>query len=96
MKAYFIAAETMKDEAVFAAYRKESPATLAAFGGKFVVRGGHLTTLEGEWPHPRLVIIEFPPRAAAEGWYRSPEYQKILPLRQKSTVGNMIIVDGLE
>jgi uncharacterized protein (DUF1330 family) len=96
MKAYFIAAETMKDEAAFAAYRKESPATLAAFGGKFVVRGGHLTTLEGEWPHPRLVIIEFPSRAAAEGWYRSPEYQKILPLRQKSTVGNMIIVDGLE
>ena len=66
MKAYFIAAETMKDEAVFAAYRKESPATLAAFGGKFVVRGGHLTTLEGEWPHPRLVTLSFlrvpPPR----------------------------------
>jgi hypothetical protein len=35
------------------------PATIAAFGRKFVVRGGQLTTLEGEWPHPRLVIIEF-------------------------------------
>ena len=73
MKAYVIAAETTKDEAVFATYRKEVPATIAAFGGKFVVRGGQLTTLEGEWPHPRLVIIEFPSRAAAEGWYSSPE-----------------------
>ena len=96
MKAYFIAAETTKDEAVFATYRKEVPATIAAFGGKFVVRGGQLTTLEGEWRHPRLVIIEFPSRAAAEGWYRSPEYQKILPLKLNSTVGNVIIVDGLE
>jgi uncharacterized protein (DUF1330 family) len=96
MKAYVIAAETMKDEAVFATYRKEVPATIAAFGGKLVVRGGQLTTLEGEWPHPRLVIIEFPSRAAAEGWYRSPEYQKIMPLRLNSTVGNLIIVDGLE
>ena len=96
MKAYVIATETMKDEAVFATYRKEVPATIAAFGGKFVVRGGQLTTLEGEWPHPRLVIIEFPSRAAAEGWYKSPEYQKILPLRTNSTVGNLIIVDGVE
>jgi uncharacterized protein (DUF1330 family) len=96
MKAYVIAAETTKDEAVFATYRKEVPATIAAFGGKFVVRGGQLTTLEGEWPHPRLVIIEFPSRAAAEGWYRSPEYQKIMPLRLNSTVGNLIIVDGPE
>jgi len=96
MKAYVIAAEATKDEAVYATYRKEVPATIAAFGGKFVVRGGQLTTLEGEWPHPRLVIIEFPSRAAAEGWYRSPEYQKILPLRINSTVGNLIIVDGSE
>jgi uncharacterized protein (DUF1330 family) len=96
MKAYVIAAERTKDEAVFATYRKEVPATIAAFGGKFVVRGGQLTTLEGEWPHPRLVIIEFPSRAAAEGWYRSPEYQKIMPLRLKSTVGDLIIVDGVE
>ena len=96
MKAYVIAAETTKDEAVFATYRKEVPATVAAFGGKFVVRGGQLTTLEGEWPHPRLVIIEFPSRAAAEGWYRSPEYQKIMSLRLNSAVGNLIIVDGLE
>jgi len=96
MKAYVVAAEATKDEAVYATYRKEVPATIAAFGGKFVVRGGQLTTLEGEWPHPRLVVIEFPSRAAAEGWYRSPEYQKILPLRINSTVGNLIIVDGSE
>ena len=40
------------------------------------------------------VIIEFPSRAAAEAWYASDEYKKIIALRHKSSVGNLIIVDG--
>ena len=42
----------------------------------------------------RLVVIEFPSRAAAEGWYKSEMYQKIIALRHKSSVGNLVIVDG--
>jgi uncharacterized protein (DUF1330 family) len=94
MKAFVIAAETPNDEWVFSEYRKAVPATLEAFGGKFIVRGGNLTLLEGEWPHSRLVIIEFPSREAAEGWYRSAEYQKIIGLRLNSSVGNLVIVEG--
>jgi uncharacterized protein (DUF1330 family) len=94
MKAYVIAAETVNDAATFDLYRKEVPATLVPFGGQFVVRGGNLTVLEGEWPHPRLVIIEFPSRAAAEDWYKSAEYRKIISLRLESSTGNLIIVDG--
>jgi uncharacterized protein (DUF1330 family) len=94
MKAYVIAAETINDSAMFDLYRKEVPATLVRFGGQFVVRGGNLTVLEGEWPHPRCVIIEFPSRTAAEDWYKSAEYRKIISLRPNSSVGNLIIVDG--
>jgi uncharacterized protein (DUF1330 family) len=94
MKAYVIAAETVNDAAMFDIYRKQVPATLVAFGGQFIARGANLTVLEGEWPHPRLVIIEFPSRAAAEDWYRSAEYQKIISLRHNSSAGNLIIVDG--
>ena len=93
MKAFVIAAETIKDEAMSAEYRKQVPATVEAFGGKFVVRGGDFKILEGEWPHPRLVIIEFPSRAAADGWYKSAEYQRIISLRHNSMPGNLIIVD---
>jgi uncharacterized protein (DUF1330 family) len=94
MKAYVIVQETVKDEEMFAAYRNGVVATLEEFGGRFVVRGGQLTVVEGEWPHPRLVVIEFPSREAAEGWYRSPAYQELLPLRLGSSVGNLVIVDG--
>jgi uncharacterized protein (DUF1330 family) len=94
MKAYVVVQETVKDEAMFAEYRNQVMATLAPFGGEFVVRGGKMTVVEGEWPHPRLVIIVFPSRANAEGWYNSPAYQKILPLRLKGAAGNLVIVDG--
>jgi uncharacterized protein (DUF1330 family) len=94
MTAYVIAAETVKDEAMFDEYRKQVPATLAPYGGKFIVRGGKVTVHEGAWLHPRTVVIEFPSRAQAEGWYKSAEYQKIIPLRLKSSAGNLIIADG--
>lgn len=94
MKAYVIAAETVKDEAMFGEYRKEVMSTIARFGGQFLARGGKCTILEGEWPNPRNVIIEFPSRAAAEGWYHSTEYQKIIGLRLNSTSGSLVILDG--
>lgn len=96
MPAYLIAQETVHDEAMFADYRKAVLPTLAAHGGRFIVRGGALSVLEGEWPMPRLVIIEFPSRAAVESWYRSPDYQKIIPLRTGSTIGNLVVVDGVD
>ena len=94
MSAYVVVQESVTDQAMFDAYRKDVPATIAAHGGRFIVRGGALTVVEGQWPLPRLVIIEFPSRAAAEGWYKSPAYQKLLTLRLKSSTGNFVIVDG--
>ena len=96
MKAYVIVQETVNDQKMFDAYRKDVLATIEGFGGRFVVRGGQLTVLEGEWRHQRTVVIEFPSRAVAEGWHNSPAYQKILPLRLGSSTGNFVIVDGAE
>jgi len=95
MKAYLVAAETVHDEALFAEYRKQVVATVEAFGGRFIARGGKQTVLEGQWQNPRTVIIEFPTRETAEAWYKSPDYQKIIDLRLKSTSGNLIILDGM-
>ena len=95
MKAYLVAAETVHDEELFAEYRKQVVATVDAFGGRFIARGGKQTVLEGQWQNPRTVIIEFPTREAAEAWYKSSDYQKIIGLRLKSASGNLIIVDGM-
>lgn len=61
------------------------PATVAAFGGKYLVRGGEGQLLEGFEPLGRLVVIEFDRQKQALTWYNSPEYQAILPLKLRST-----------
>jgi uncharacterized protein (DUF1330 family) len=93
MKAYVIAADTVHDAAMMADYGKVVAPTIAAFDGKFLVRGGNRTVLEGEWP-PRTVILEFPSRAAAEAWYKSDAYQDIIGLRLNSARGSLVIIDG--
>jgi uncharacterized protein (DUF1330 family) len=94
MRAYVIVQVEVLDQRPYDAYRKDVLPTIEAFGGRFLVRGGTMTKLEGDWPYSRAVVIEFPSRADAEGWYRSPAYQKLLPLRLKASRGNLIIVDG--
>ena len=97
MTAYVIAAETVKDDAMFDEYRKQVPATLAPFGGKFIVRGGKVTVQEGEWPHPRTVVIEFPSLAQALAAHETPGYQDALRKLGKGDVDrDMRVVEGPE
>ena len=95
MRALFIVLENIHDPAGFDEYRSLVMPTLAPFGGKFLVRGGRFTVVEGNWPHERVAIVEFPSRAKAEEWYASPAYQAILPLRLKSMTSSGIIVDAV-
>ena len=94
MKAYVIAADTTHDAAMMSEYGKVVAATLLPFEGKFLVRGGTCTVLEGEW-QSRSVVLEFPSRQAAEAWYKSDAYQEIIGLRLNGSRGNLVIVDGI-
>src|SRR5215467_4202066 len=96
MKAYCIVYEIVDDPMMFEEYRQQVLATIEAHQGRFLVRGGSFTALEGEMPHQRIAMLEFPSRAAAEAWYHSAEYQRILPLRTQSTRSQFILVDGIE
>jgi uncharacterized protein (DUF1330 family) len=76
-----------------AEYLRRIDATFEPYGGRFLVHGMPHEVLEGDWPGD-LIIIEFPDRASAEGWYRSDAYQSILPLRTENADGSVIMVDG--
>lgn len=95
MTAYLVAQVRIHDEETYRRYREAVPELVDRFGGRFRVRGGELEVLEGEWPLPRLVIIEFQSKDAARLFYESPEYQKILPLRQRASEGNVVLVEGV-
>jgi uncharacterized protein (DUF1330 family) len=71
MPAYIVADVEVQDVAKFEEYRARVPASLAPYGGRFIVRGGHVETLEGTWSPTRLVILEFPSAAQAKAWWDS-------------------------
>ncbi len=76
------------------AYLEGIDATLAPFGGRFVIHGGPVDRLEGEWTGD-LIVVEFPDRENARQWYHSPAYQALLPLRTANARGTLILIDGV-
>ena len=75
-------------------YLQRIDATLAPFGGRFLVHGGGVELVEGDWPG-HLIVIEFPSRGQARAWYHSDAYQQILALRTGNSVSDVIIADGV-
>ncbi len=94
MPAYVINDMDVTDPALLEEYKKLSPSTVALYGGRFIVRGGHSETLEGEWNPKRLVILEFPSVDQAKAWIGSPEYAPARALRQQASRSNMVVVEG--
>lgn len=85
--AFIVVQITIADPATYARYR-------AQYGGRYLVRGGPTTVLEGTWQPSRLVILEFPHRAQAQAWWDSPEYAPAKALRQQSAATEMLLIDG--
>jgi len=81
MPAYVVSEVEVVDEAAADRYRELAAASIAAHGGRYVVRGASPEALEGTWdPAARLVVVEFPTVEAARAWYDSPEYADALAL----------------
>jgi len=95
MPAYLIAETDILDPEQYEQYKAASPGAVAAGGGRFVVRGGELAVLEGDWSPTRLVILEFEDLEAAKAFYASPEYQAAIKLRDGAARLNMVAVEGL-
>lgn len=95
MPAYVVAEIEVEDPARYEEYKKLAPAAIAAYGGRYVARGGRTEVLEGPWSPKRLVIVEFPSLERAREWWDSPEYAPAKGLRQACSRAKMIVVEGL-
>jgi len=94
MPAYLIADVEVRDQEVYAEYRRQVLPLVQKHGGKFVIRGGRHEVLEGDWQPARLVVIEFPDMAALKAWYESPAYTVLIKLRQGVSRGSLVAVEG--
>jgi uncharacterized protein (DUF1330 family) len=95
MPGYLIAEIDVHDRALFEEYRKLVPATIARYGGRYLVRGGATDTVEGDWAPKRIVVLEFPTLEQARKWYHSAEYRPILAMRLKAANSKAILVEGV-
>ncbi|HEX7966763.1 MAG TPA: DUF1330 domain-containing protein [Stellaceae bacterium] len=94
MAAYVIVDLDVKNPTAYESYRREVPATIAKYGGRFLVRGGNVEVLEGDWTPKRVVVLEFPNMDALRRWYRSDDYKPLIAQRQRAAAGNVIAVEG--
>ena len=95
MAAYVIVDVTINDPVEYEAYKKLTPASIAAYNGKFIVRGGQTEILEGDWQPGRVVLLEFPTLAIAKAWWTSKEYAVAKTIRQRVAKTKMIVVEGI-
>jgi len=94
MAAYVLAEIEITNPDGYREYTAIVHATIAKYGGRFLVRGGAAEVLEGDWPQRRRVLLEFPSMQAAKQWFDSPEYEKPKAMRQAASDGRLILMEG--
>lgn len=95
MSAFVVVDITVQDAQVYEEYKRLAPPSIAQYGGRYIVRGGPTTVLEGGWSPSRLVILEFPTADAARAWWGSTEYAAAKALRQQCAGADMVLAEGL-
>ena len=94
MPAYVVVQIHIRDQETYDRYKALAPASIAAYGGRYLLRGGSTTTLEGRWEPGRFVILEFPSAERARAWWASPEYAEAKALRQSCSETEMLLAEG--
>ncbi|MCK1652181.1 DUF1330 domain-containing protein [Bradyrhizobium sp. 149] len=95
MPAYVISEVEMRDTAAMEAYRTLAAATIAQYGGRYLVRGGTAEVVEGGPPSKTIIIVEFPSMARLKEWYASADYAEALKLRQTALERRLLFVEGV-
>lgn len=95
MAAYIVLNVTVRERETYDRYKQLAAQSVAAYGGRYLVRGGTSETLEGQWQPSRFVILEFPTLMQARAWWMSPEYGPAKALRQSCADTEMVLVEGV-
>jgi uncharacterized protein (DUF1330 family) len=95
MPAYVVADIDVHDPQKFEEYRKQAGPCAVEYGGRYIVRGGPLESLEGTWAPKRLVVIEFPSVERAKAWWNSQSYAGPKAIRQASARSQFVVIEGV-
>ena len=96
MPAYVIADVKITDPETYRRYVELVPATIAAFGGRYLARGGTVEVLDGDQQLNRMVILEFEDIERVHAWWNSEAYRGPRALREASAESTILLVEGLD
>jgi uncharacterized protein (DUF1330 family) len=96
VSAYIIADVLVKDPVEYENYKRQTPSSIARYGGRFVVRGGRAESLEGDWQPNRIVVLEFPSLDQAKKWWACEEYAPVKAIRLRTASSRLIVVEGVD
>jgi uncharacterized protein (DUF1330 family) len=94
-KAYIIGRVRVTDPEAYKGYVARTPAAAAAHGGRFLVRGGEVASLEGPDEDRRIVVLEFPSKAALDAFWNSAAYAEAKVFRLDAAEFEAIAVTGV-
>jgi uncharacterized protein (DUF1330 family) len=77
-------------------YGRRIGATVEHYGGRYLVRGGRVHIMEGDWSPVRAVIMEFPSLEQAYQWYESEDYKELRALRSGAAKLNAVFIEGVK
>ena len=94
MPAYVVIQAEVTDPVQFKQYQELAGPAVRKYGGRVLAAGGNFESLEGTWPRPTLVILEFASLEKAKDWYDSPEYQEAIVAREGAAVFDLVAIEG--
>ncbi|MGN6462455.1 MAG: DUF1330 domain-containing protein [Pseudolabrys sp.] len=92
MPVFIVSRVDIPEPQALAKYMADAPATVEAYGGRYIVRSSQIDPLEGDTTCDRVVVLEFPSQEHALAWYHSPEYRALRDLRQRAATASILLV----
>ena len=84
MAAYLIGHITIKDHDKWQVYVEGVRKSLIPYEAEIIFRGKRAIVLTGVHPHENTVVIKFPDQSTLQQWYKSDEYQSLIPNRDEA------------
>ena len=95
MSAYLLVRVDVTDWDKYKEYMKVTPGVIEKYGGRFLVRGGDVATLEGPEETYRVVLVEFSSVEKAKAFYHSEEYGEAREIRAGAANAQILVIDGV-
>ncbi|UIF91832.1 DUF1330 domain-containing protein [Cupriavidus necator] len=90
---YWIALVDVEDIDGYKRYIDANKAVFNTYGGRFLIRNGEKSVVEGTM-RSRVVVIEFETYQIALDCYHSLEYQRAKSLRTPCSQADIVVIEG--